>query len=98
MEVVLLVVGIVLIVSSVIAGVMSGEFILFVTFLFSGVLTSLIFFGLSKVISNQERMIQLAISNQSSSNYIKRDEVECKNCGKLYGDDRSSCPYCGNRD
>ena len=98
MELVLAIVGFGIIGLSVIIGITSGELVIFLTSTISGVLSSLIFFGLSKIISNQERILQMQNSNQDKLNYIHENEVECSNCGRTYGDNRTSCPYCGNRE
>ena len=97
MELLLSVAGVVIILFSIVIGIMSRELIVFITSVVSGVFSSLLFFGLGKVISNQERIIQLHNSNLGKLNYISKNEITCSNCGKTYGEDRSSCPYCGNR-
>ncbi|MCT4542996.1 MAG: hypothetical protein N4A63_05605 [Vallitalea sp.] len=99
MDLVLLIVGIFVIIVSIITGYSLGEFHLFLYRVSSGTIVAMIFFALSKIISNQEEIkYYLRIENNSNTKVIPTEMKKCSKCNKEYDKYQTSCPYCGNRE
>ncbi|MEG0894338.1 MAG: hypothetical protein RSE93_01380 [Oscillospiraceae bacterium] len=97
MATVLFFVGIATIVLGVLGGLFSGSVLAFIFTTISAIISSLIFFSLSKVLENQEKIMgELYAIRQHTKKPI--ETITCKQCSKTYQSDYSSCPHCGARD
>ncbi len=86
-------VGIAIIIASIILGIGTGYVLGFFTTLIYGIIPSVIFFALSIIIENQERIMSMQYKTGGSSIFTKT--IECYNCKKTYTSDFSYCPHCG---
>lgn len=99
MATVLFIVGAVIVLISVIAGIMSGTFAGFMAAIAGGFVSALIFFALGVIIENQETIKgKLDFQYEAFVRSLKAEKKTCSKCGKEYDFDVSSCPNCGNRE
>lgn len=63
----------------------------------SGVMGGSIFMGIGVVIENQQIIQSLIQKNLYQTDHVIEEEITCIKCGKAFGKDRKSCPYCGQK-
>jgi len=93
------IIGLGVIVFSLMGGIMTGSLLGFIAVALGGFATSMIFFALSRIIENQNIIIN-KLDYQYSQELKARniDKKLCTKCNKTYDVDYTSCPHCGNRD
>ena len=94
MTTILTIIGIFTIVASFIIGILSGSGFGFFLALIGGITSSVIFFALSMILSNQEKILNQL---QPPSTQLRKliPQKTCTRCDKKHDGDMSSCPYCG---
>ncbi|MFT4414183.1 hypothetical protein ACLM5H_10010 [Fredinandcohnia humi] len=98
MSIALVIIGVIAIIISVVAGLSTGAFLGFLIWLTGGVCIAVILFAVSKIIENQLNILyQLQVHNEFSRQLHKK-YTKCPNCNYEYDDTLTSCPYCGHRD
>lgn len=95
----LYIIGIVVFVVGIIAGIMSGSFMGFIIALISGVTSGTIFFALANILENQQSiMSKLEKHEHLLKKCGTQQKLICKKCNYEYEEDCTYCPNCGYRD
>lgn len=98
MTLILVIIGIAILVISVVAGIMTGAFIGFLTAIAGGLASAVIFLALAKVLENQEAILYKLQYFEEIYKSARRQETKvCPKCSRQYEGDMNSCPHCGHR-
>jgi uncharacterized membrane protein YdjX (TVP38/TMEM64 family) len=92
------IIGILVLLISFIAGIMTGSFLGFLTAIGGGIASATVFFALSKILTNQEIILyKLQYVESTKKNTYIQEKKACSRCNKQYDIDMNSCPHCGQR-
>lgn len=95
----LMITGALVMIISLIAGFASGSFVGFLAYFGGGIVASIMFFALSKILDNQESILyRLEYIEETAKGSRAREKKVCPNCSRQYDGDRNSCPHCGHRE
>ena len=94
MTTILVAIGIFTLLAGFIIGLLSGSGFGFILALVGGFTSSVIFFALSMILSNQERILR-HFQSQSTQSRKLIPQKTCPKCENNYDGDMSSCPNCG---
>ncbi|UOQ87156.1 zinc ribbon domain-containing protein [Gracilibacillus salinarum] len=87
--------GTIAIVLSVLIGIMSGHFIMFLLYTFIGIVIGMLLFAVAEIIDNQEVIMNELFAQRKLANAERKKIIQCPRCNSEYDDTRVSCPYCG---
>jgi large conductance mechanosensitive channel len=91
-------IGAIIIIITIIVGIMSGSFLIFLFVVAIGIVTAIIFFALAKVLENQENILYILDKQEKAIKKSNGEEkVVCPKCNYAHDDDYTSCPHCGYR-
>ncbi len=90
------IIGVITIIAGIILGISTESFVGFIVSLLSSVVSSMIFFALSVIISNQESILSKLYSLDTVNKKLI-DKTKCEKCGKEYDYDYSRCPFCNHK-
>jgi len=93
----LYIIGIIVFVISVVAGLFSGSFTSFIVALGGGITSAVTFFALAKILENQENILYKLNSDLATRSDLLAKKI-CQKCNYKYEGDYSSCPHCGYRE
>jgi len=96
MSVFLFLAGIIVLIASIIMSIASWGFIGVIIGLPAGIISSTIFFGLAKVLENQDTILAML---QAQDERLRKspEKITCTRCKKEYDDSYSGCPHCAYR-
>jgi len=96
MSAVLYLAGIIVFITSVIVGISTLGFIGLIFGLVGGVISSVLFFGLARVLDKQDDiLVYLQSQDKKVSNLANlAPKTKCPRCEKEHDTDCSSCPHC----
>jgi 5-bromo-4-chloroindolyl phosphate hydrolysis protein len=95
MSSILYLLGAINIIVSIICGVSTGTIKGFLITAFTGVLKTILLFGIGNIIDNQDTIISYLNGMKDNKTGVLK---KCGRCNKEYEFYRKSCPYCGNKD
>lgn len=98
MIIVLYTIGIIFLIVSVIYGFAIGG-VPGVTIAISGIISSILYFALAKILGNQEEIFRrLNRIEEAPRRLMRQNNKKCENCGSSYDNDMHSCPHCGHKE
>lgn len=94
----LYIVGIIVTIFSLGAGLFSGSFLGFIVYAAGGFTSAIIFFALGKLLDNQQTILSVLLHQEEyQRKHLMQEKKTCSRCNKEYDIDFSSCPHCGFR-
>jgi large conductance mechanosensitive channel len=91
-------IGAIIIIITIIVGIMSGSFLMFLFVVAIGIVIAIIFFALAKILEDQENILyKLDKQEKAIKKSIGEEKVVCPKCNYAHDDDYTSCPHCGYR-
>lgn len=87
------VIGILTIIGGFIFGIISGSFFGFIVALVGGIIGSVIYFVLAKILENQNKILSQLQSQSIKINKLAEKKI-CEKWSTKYDEDMTSCPYC----
>ncbi len=87
--------GVIILIGGAVVGVMAGSFGQFMVALVSAAVSSALFFGLGKALSNQREILTALFLQQGTQR--KTEKTVCLNCRNAYDADCAACPSCGRK-
>lgn len=90
---ILFVIGILTVIGGFILGILSSSFFGFIVALAGGIISSVIFFALSKILENQDKILSQLQSQSIKISKLSEKKI-CGKCNNKYDEDMTSCPHC----
>lgn len=91
--------GVVVILSGLITGFVTGSFLGFLLWTIGGIIPAMIFFALAQILDNQETILfNLGQQEVLVESLTKKTDKTCSSCSHTYDRKMSSCPNCGRRE
>ena len=94
MTTLLVVIGVFTLIASVFVGLMSGSGFGLILAIIGGITSSAIFFALSMILSNQEKIL-FRLEYHATKAKKQLPQTTCAKCSRDYDSDMTSCSHCG---
>ena len=96
MSIVLSIIGVLIIIASIIVGILTRSVSGFFMIVIGGAISSMIYFGLARVLDNQEAILGRLYRLEELEKKPPA-KLSCVKCEKEYDEGFSSCPHCAFR-